>query len=361
MPIRQISITGLRNLKQAVLQDCCQVNIIAGPNGSGKTSILEAIHLLGLGRSFRSTKLKPIINFDMNEATVFASFEREEFASIGVRKSKNGKQDLKINREPVSQLSHLAEALPLQVINSDSFMLIDGGPKSRRQFIDWGVFHVKQDFLALWRRAQRALKQRNSLLRHDKISPADLSSWDRELAFCADMIDQQRAEYIAALYPFFRDMLSRLLELEGVEVAYERGWQQGESLAALLQQGYQRDRARGYTHAGPHRANLEITYLGKPAVDILSRGQQKLVVCALKLAQGFCFSRQTGKKSLYLLDDLPAELDLEHRERLCTLLHEMESQVFISCVDADSLLQYWPDGTDLKEFHVKQGSVEALH
>ena len=357
MSIQKLSIQGVRNLKSITLSDCQKINVITGPNGSGKTSILEAIYMAGLSRSFRSTKLKPVINYDLPGATVFAALDA---CTIGVTRSKRGKHQFRINKEPADSAAQLAKTLPIQLIHSDSFSLIDGSPKVRRQFIDWGVFHVKHDFLSVWRRAQQSIKQRNSLLRRDKQpSISEMHVWNDELLRCANYIDQCRQEYTTRFTPVFYRFLNELIELPGLKLEYYRGWDKGLSLNSILTETFYKEIQQGRTLNGPHRANLLITNEEQNAADVLSRGQQKLVVCALKLAQGYLFEQTTGLQCTFLLDDLPAELDIHHRKTLCRLLEGMKGQIYITCVDADSLNDMWNPETQVAMFHVKHGELDT--
>jgi DNA replication and repair protein RecF len=363
MSLRRLEVSGLRNLRNASLEDCGRINILVGPNGSGKTSFLEAIYLLGLGRSFRSSRLTPIINYDTDAVTVYGglSGDQDGYQSLGVLRSRQGRQELRINKAPVENVAELARALPLQLINSESFALIVGGPKVRRQFMDWGVFHVKPAFLERWRKAQRCLKQRNYLLRahrlrpHGRIYSPELAAWDQELALCAEDIDRLRARYIEEIAPLFSQILRRLVDLPTVSLGYQRGWSADIQLQAALEAGVERDIKLGSTAAGPHRANLDIRVGGVLAAEVLSRGQLKLVVSSLRLAQGAHLARQHNSRCVYLVDDLPAELDKEHRATLCQLLDEMGCQVFITCVDADTIESSWSDISAVRQFHVKQG------
>jgi DNA replication and repair protein RecF len=355
--IRQIRVSGLRNLQDLALTGFAGINILAGPNASGKTSFLEAINLAGLGRSFRSARLKPLISNDKADCVVFVELESSTAKTIGIKRSRTGRGQLRINQEPVNTLALLAEALPLQVINADSFQLIDGGPKARRQFMDWGVFHVEPEFLDCWRRTQRALKQRNSELRHAKITGAKTGVWDQAFIEDAARVDAMRTAYMAAIKPLFFKALQALTELPGLTLDYHRGWPADTGLAAALQDSRQRDRERGFTTVGPHRANIDIRLGELPAAEVLSRGQQKLVAAALRLSQGQYLKQQGGRDCVYLLDDLPAELDPAHRQALCRLLEELGSQVFITCVDAGDMEGLWADRRSVKMFHVEHGEI----
>ena len=366
MTIKRLHISGVRKLEKGEIDDCGSVNIFTGANGSGKTSVLESLFILARARSFRSTKLSPVINHLATRCVVFG--ELLDQSTIGVMRSRNDQQLFKINGNPVHTASQLAEQLPLQLINAESFSLLEGGPRVRRQFLDWGVFHVEPEFLFHWRRIQKAIKQRNSLLRsrpenrssggkNGRIADSELAPWDAELALCADVVDAMRAAYIRRLAPHFLHLLGELVALDKPEILYQRGWSEDLTLAQALERDRQRDSQHGSTHSGPQRADIDIRVGGRPAEDVLSRGQEKLLACALMLAQGVLLHELTGKTCIYLVDDLPAELDRQHRQALCQQLGAMRSQVFVTATDPDSLRDCWPAGSGTKWFHVEHGQV----
>ena len=355
MTIRRLQISGVRNLEQVRLDDCGSVNIFTGSNGSGKTSLLEALFLLGRGRSFRSHKTSSVINHLATRCVVFGELHDGE--TVGVMRTRQDQQLFKINGNPAHAASQLADLLPLQLINAESFSLLEGGPKIRRQFLDWGVFHVEPEFLFHWRRIQKALKQRNSLLRHGKMRDSDLAPWDSELVLCANAVDAMRANYLRRLQPHVLLLLEGMVQLDRPEIVYRRGWAEDADLAQVLVRDRQRDGQHGSTHSGPQRADLDLRVGGRPAEEVLSRGQEKLLACALRLAQGVLLHEMTGKTCIYLVDDLPAELDRERRQALCRQLSAMRSQVFVTATDPDSLRDCWPDGQNTKWFHVEHGQV----
>lgn len=358
--IQQLTITAIRNLAPVTLQLSPAVNVLYGLNGSGKTSVLEAIHILGVARSFRTSRIKPVINRDARECTVFGRIgTNSQVIPVGVsRNSQEETRQIRVSGESLKSTAELARLLPLQVINPDTFSLLEGSPKLRRNFIDWGVFHVKhQDFFPLWKRMQKALKQRNSLLRHGRINDFELTSWNLEFEKAATVIDQLRDEYIQKLTPVFNRVLSELSDLSNLTIQYYRGWDRDRSLQEVLTSALERDVRSGYTHAGPQRADLRIRVGKGSAVDILSRGQLKLVVCALKLAQGFLYQEMQNKQCIFLVDDLPSELDIPNRQKLCQLFQTMKCQTFITCVDKGALANCWLPDTDVKMFHVKHGQI----
>lgn len=361
MPLKRVSITGVRNLQPVTLHPSPRINVISGPNGSGKTSMLEAVHILGLARSFRSTRLQPVIRHGEDSCTVFGELYLSSgfTASMGITRNRQADYEIRINGQNARNMSQLIELLPLQLINPDSFKLLEGAPKQRRQYLDWGVFHVEHNFLAMWQRLQKSLRQRNSLLRRGRIERSALSPWEAELVQAGELIDQFRQQYLQRLKPVFDAVVAELVTLEGLTLSYSRGWDKEKSLAEVLDAQFERDRQVGYTQAGPQRADLRLKVQGLNAVEVLSRGQQKLVVCALKIAQGQVL-RETGRLQdcVFLVDDLPSELDRHHRQALCSLLENLNCQVFISCVEAEQLSGCWQNETPRTMFHVEHGHIE---
>ena len=341
-----------------------QVNLIYGENGSGKTSILEAINLLALGRSFRSHKHKPLINHQQQSFTVFGRVRTDDDSEvpIGISRHLDGDASFKANGVLVPSAADLAAYLPVQVINFDTFLLLEGSPKVRRQFIDWLVFHVEPNFFPAWKAIQRCLKHRNSLLRRDRIDPFELATWDQELVGLTDKIHEFRTQCMAQFQETFAELLKEFINIDGIALGYYRGWDKDKAYSGVLTSGFERDKRQGYTQSGSHRADLKITVNGLDAAEVLSRGQQKLLVCALKIAQGYVFTRITGRKSIYLVDDLPAELDEKHRALLVHWLYTMGTQVFITGVEREMLASSWRDKTEItpKMFHVEQGRVTEV-
>ncbi|MCG8533196.1 MAG: DNA replication/repair protein RecF, partial [Desulfovibrionales bacterium] len=334
------------------------INIIHGANGSGKTSLLEAIYFLGMARSFRSHKIKPIIRSGQQSCTVFGKvFNESQSWNLGVSRDLGANFRIHINGESSRHTSPLAATLPLLVINPDTFRLLEGSPKDRRHFLDWGVFHVEHQFLDTWKKFQKAMKQRNALLRHGKIDSSLLNVWNTEFIRNGELIDKFRNQYFDQLKPVFEETIAQLCGVEGIQLSYQRGWDKERSLAEVLEKTLSRDQDAGYTQWGPHRADIRVRYKSVAAVDSLSRGQQKIVVSALKLAQGHLYRCHKKQGCVYLIDDLPSELDQAHRARLCTMLENMKSQVFITCVEKDSLDSIWQPGTQVKMFHVKHGTL----
>lgn len=361
MYLNTIKIEGLRNLSPTSLAFSKTANLIYGDNGSGKTSLLEAIYLLSRGRSFRCRLLTPIIHESTSACTVFgAKIAGVHEGTIGISRHRHRPSVSKLNGNAVLSSAELAKNLPTQVVNAESFALLEGGPQFRRRFIDWGVFHVEHSYQAVWQRFQRLLKQRNSLLKSKTIDEQLLNSWDREFSEAAIALHGMRQRYLEQIIPSIHSIIKRLsAELADIDLHIQAGWDEQQNLLDVLQQDKARDISSGRTNHGPHRADLKLK-CGKMAVaDMFSRGQLKLLAVAMLLAQGYFFQQQTGDACLYLIDDLPAELDKKHREKVCELLYGLNGQVFVTGVDKDELLSAWPQAgrDELKMFHVEQGNI----
>lgn len=356
--IRRLDILRVRNLSEVQIRPANNVNIISGNNGSGKTSLLEAIYMLGLGRSFRSQKLEPVIESDSEDCVIFS--ELQEGVTIGLNKSRKKGHVLKLLGERQRSWVETARQLPMQIINSDSFLLLEGSPKIRRRFLDWGVFHVEHEFALAWRKASKCLTQRNLLLKQRSLDRAQLKAWDEEFATQGELIDEYRRRYVERFLPIMEAALPRLIDLPDLSIQYERGWDNDESLRAALTKSLDRDIKYGATQVGPHRADLSIKIGRHGASEVLSRGQQKLLVSAMKIAQSQLLFSLTQEKGLYLIDDLPSELDAENRVLICRLLEELDCQIFITCVDSKELENCWSADVSSGKFHVEHGKIVPL-
>lgn len=359
MYLTRLKVQAFRNFNKLDIEPGQHFNFIYGDNGSGKTSILEAIHFLSLGRSFRSHLVNRIIQYHSPALTVFGTVfspTADNHFNIGIEKGREGKLRLRIANETAHSASQLAKLLPLQLLNPDSYSLLTEGPRPRREFLDWGVFHVEPLFFDVWQRFQKALAQRNAALQQN-VPFRQVKVWDMELVPAAIELSRLREGYFQHLVPMVRQVLAGLIAIADFSIDYKPGWDVNEALELILESSYLRDKALGYTQYGPQRADIIFKVSNVPAQDSLSRGEQKLLVCALRLAQGILLRELTGKICIYLLDDLAAELDPHHRECVINALAGLNAQVFITAVErkiSDLLKNY-----SCKMFHVEHGKCVA--
>lgn len=361
MQIRRLQVTNVRNLSRVSLA-LQPINIFYGVNGSGKTSLLEAVHLLLMGRSFRHTQLRPLLSDGEEHTTVFAELLAADSSrlTLGLSRQRGGsKPAIKLNGEMLNSLSELVRVAPLQVLSADSFEMLMGGPGNRRSFVDWALFHVEPGFYPAWRLAQRALKQRNSLIRRGKIDRELLRLWTHEYARYGEQVDEMRQAIIEQLLPLVRALVRSLLPQleERLDIEYARGWPRELALADVLEEGLEADLQQGHTRAGPHRADLRVQAGAYPAADVLSRGQLKLLVAALYLAQAELLYSRTGERSIFLVDDLAAELDEMNRRQLCRELERLDVQVLATSIKKEELVHCWARPEQVQVFHVEHGVI----
>ena len=358
MHLTQLDIRQVRNLHDVKIKPEKRCNYIYGDNASGKTSVLEAIYLLSIARSFRTTHIKHVISHNEAALQVFARIEKDEYGestAIGLERSAQ-KTRIRINGADVKQVSELSSILPVQIINPDVHKLLEQGPKYRRQFIDWGVFHVEHPFLLAWQQYYRVLKQRNAALR--KKQPKNvITLWDEQLIRFAKSITLSRETYLLGFLPIFNQYVKKLMGLS-VDIIYQRGWNSAFSFTETLENSYEKDFFKGFTSFGPHRADLQIVHNGTLVQNCFSRGQQKLLVCAMRLAQITHLKRETDQQSILLVDDLAAELDVKHRQNLIELLVDTEAQLFVTATEENSFV--FPSEIDFKMFHVEHGNVKEV-
>jgi len=350
--VRELFVADFRCLQQVDVALHPALNLIIGPNGSGKTSFLEALYFLGRGRSFRATRTRGLVRDGQPHFLLRAALDGIP-RQLGVEGGPEGLR-LRIDGHSAQGLEHLASALPVQVIEPGIHRLVDSGPSQRRSFLDWGVFHVKPSFLDEWRRYQRALKQRNAVLRQGG-KRAEAAMWEDALVAAGTAMHELRTTYLDDLMPRINNVSESLLD-EPVAVLYQRGWPDDQTLTEALDANWSRDSRIGHTHVGPQRGDLQLRFAKKSARDRVSRGQQKLLAAALVLAQVGMLAEGSGPRPVLLLDDPAAELDQTSLQRLFAVAGALGVQKFITGLDLSLL----PEFDERSVFHVEQGVLEKM-
>ncbi len=354
MALEHLKTTDFRCLEGAEVAADPHYNLIYGANASGKTSLLEAIAYLGRGKSFRGASTQDLISHGRAEFVLLGRVHTEaRTRTVGVRNGREG-LEVRIDGEKAGGAVALAEALPLQVVDPDVHNLVAGGPELRRRYLDWIAFHVEHGYLESWRRFRRALRQRNAALR-EGASTASLAGWDREFVETAQRVHESRQRVAERVQPVFEETGNDLLGCP-VSLNYRQGWNADLSLPEALAAGAARDREQGNTHAGPQRGDLKLILDERLAKKLVSRGQQKLLACALVLTATELVQNALERPLLLLLDDPAAELDGASLERLMARVIELGSQVIATALVPDRHL--FPDPPAL--FHVEQGKLERL-
>ena len=356
MILTRLEVDGFRALSEVVLEPHPSLNLLSGPNGSGKSSVLEAIHCLSTGHSFRSRKPRELVTRDRDSFTVTARLrddvdEREH--RIGLSRHRDGELEMRLDYEPIDSVSRASRLLPVKVLSPDSHALVQEGPDERRRFLDWGVFHVEHRFLDAWRRFRRSLSQRNQALR-DQRSASEIASWDEQLAEAGESVDAYRRDYVRRLSGTLEARAHRMGASFPLELRYRGGWAEGSTLIETLVANTDHHRRLRTTTDGPHRGELVISTEGVVARQVLSRGQQKVLVYLLHLAQLDLMSSGDGGRAVVLCDDLLSELDEDNARDIVGQLLETAGQVFVSGVSLSSLSR-----DEHRAFHMERGSVNA--
>jgi len=353
MSISQLSLTDFRNLKSTTLDFHPSINLVYGSNGSGKTNLLESIHVLCQACSFRTHQLKQCISHGKSNFLLFGRFSDYK---AGLSKSQKN-LEIKINGEPIRKRSTLVSKTPVNIVNADSFNLITGSPEERRKYLNWCLFHVEHEYTEHWVHFKHALRQRNRLLKNRQDLNL-LDYWNEYLIEPSLAIHQYRKHYTQLINAQLMEQLSGLMGNKQITMEYVEGWPKQLGLKKCLETSRDKDIKAGFTNHGIHRDNLQIMADGKPADQVLSRGQLKrlclaLIVAALKIV------RQNSDRSIILLiDDLNSELDEASQQGVYRQLTDIGLQLFITNIaeHIPAVLQ----GKDFKMFHVEHGIITPL-
>ena len=358
MGLQSLDICDFRNIVTASLAFSPGLNLITGENAAGKTSLLEAIYCLGRVRSFRThVAAQPIRNGQSAfrlVGRVVSSAGRQ--VPIGIERRRSD-LDVHLDGQSIRRLSDLAGSFPVQVMSGDTSTILNGGPRHRRQTLDWALFHVEQAYRDVWQRYTRALRQRNAALRaHMPVQ--QVTAWDAELLDAGQHIHEFRRRYFEMLEPHLQSEVQQLLPDKELTLRYQPGWPAGFSLHDALLQALEKDRGQGFTQYGPHRSDFILLVNGQGVVSHCSRGQQKVVIVSFMLAQVQLQQERSVPMGAFLLDDLTSELDSRHQQRVLAALHDLNAQVFVSAIEADAVDTVgWHDA---KKFHVEHGVVQEV-
>jgi DNA replication and repair protein RecF len=352
MSLTELHIQNLRCIEAVQLELHPQCTLVWGGNGAGKTSILEAAFLLGRGRSFRTRQTQPLIRRGAERLRVFGRTQGPVPHAVGFEFDRSQGAQARVDGHSVRSLADLTLAFPVQVIDPEIHKLIEEGGRRRRRWLDWAVFHVEPRFGEAWYRYARALRQRNAAL---KTRPAEARPWESELAEQGEEISAARRRVLAQLDPYWKSMLAAL-NCPTATLGYAQGWVEPLHLQEALNAARARDSARQTTTVGPHRADLRIAVDGKPARDILSRGQQKLTAAALTLAQLRWLAETAGLRPTLLLDDPAAELDLAHQADFVAEISRLRGQLVVTALQPEIPGFTQPD----RVFHVEQGQLRPV-
>lgn len=374
--LQSVFIQNVRNIHEAEFECVDGFNWFVGENGAGKTSLLEALSLLLSTKSFRTHKPKVYIASNKSDAIIRGELNEEGHRSsatysIAMLKSRSGETIYRSNKASISSSELLCLTPPLQVIAPELANIVDTNSQDRRKFLDWGVFHVKHDFLGIWRRFHRALKQRNSALKERSVDKLLIDSIDQQWVALAKEVHNYRENYWQSFVTYISgdpiDMLKKILNgnnglgetFEQVDFRYRQGWSSEKTLEEAIEGSFESDCKMGFTQLGPQKSDFQILFDRTPAIDILSRGQKKLLQVWLKLTQSAHLYAQAGKKCIFLVDDISAELDSKRVDWVYAQMKQFSHQVFGTATRIDDHLDAYIS-SEKAMFHVKHGQISQF-
>lgn len=339
MRLTHLELTDHRNIPHAVLDPDPHLTVLCGPNGQGKTNLLEGIWLLTGGKSFRGAKDAELIRrgceFSVLEGTVeTADSEKEIRLTVGARTSQRPGRTAKLNGVDQGRAAALAGNFQAVVFEPDLLSLVKGGPEGRRRFLDSALCQIYRPYLVALRRYMRLVAQKNALLKSYEITPGGallLDAYDEQLAQYGGQIMAHRQRFTAALAPAaaanYRDISHGAEELELRYQPCAAGADPAAALAERLAAMRQAELRAGFCLTGPHREDLDIRLDGQPARIFGSQGQQRSCVLSMKLAEAAVIGELFGEHPVLLLDDVLSELDDERQTYLLTRMGEHQTIV----------------------------------
>lgn len=356
MRIARLQANNFRKLEKIDLELHPRLNLVFGDNAAGKTSLLELFHVAAYGRPLNGGFEDAVgPNGSYWRVTVVGCNDNsapKDLIDVGFQSKRHHQA---VNGKNCAT-SDLAKLLPAALLDPGSHSLLSDGPARRRRYLDWGLFHVEQNFLGVWRRYRRALRQRNQLLRRNA-SHAQIIPWTKELIRSGTELHEYRKQQTDRVR---NDVLSHLAHLVGAgpwSVDLESGWEPGCTFAESIARSEDSDRRMGQTLKGPHRSELVFSRSGSRAQRRLSRGEEKLAVAALLLAQAAVIQRRCGRKVLFLVDDFTSEMGDSAQCRLLDLLLKTQSQIMITTLNRSPALESLDERA---VFHVEHGHVSTV-
>lgn len=326
---------NFRVFKHLNIDLCSNMNFICGDNGSGKSSLIEAITILTRGKSYRTNNLNFAIKHEAKYFRVGGKIESfSGFSKIGIEKSCS-QLKIRLNEKSVKSLSKLAEIIPVQVIESENLRIVQSGPVLKRSFLNWGCFHFDQRYRETWINYNKMHKQINSSLKLQDIHL--LRSWYPSITSAANFLHQQRLSQLDKLNLFLNDYYRSWFGNKQIRISYRKGWSENKDFLESLLLSEKRNLFSETLNVGPHRANLVLKIGDNDASVILSKGQQKMLAMAMYLSQVKMLKTYQDIKPIILIDDLESELDRYNVELVLQDIKTMDLQSIITSIDSSTI------------------------
>ena len=360
MHVVRFRARGFRNLSPLELVPERRILLVYGANGQGKTNLLEALYVISTLQSFRTHRTGDLIQLGVSECVLSVEVDGERGpAELGMRIDGGGRFVTVDGRRP-RRVSEYLEVMPAVAFTAADVELAAGGREQTRRYLDRLVFHRDPSHADRLRRYRRVVEHRNALLRGSHTS---LEGWDESLVALGREIHRARSAVARDLEPLVRSVLQRLGAVERIDVDFVQPYlagpwgDYGEALFKALRVAEPRDRAVGYTTAGPHRDWLRIRLNGRDTRGYASRGQLRSVALSLKLAMLLWIWTVQGRRAVFLADDPASELDGSRLEAFARFMEEWEGQVWLTAVNPSDV-PFRNDG-QVQHLYMEKGRVST--
>ncbi len=352
-----LQIKNFRNIQEAIFEPCSRFNVISGNNGSGKTNILESIYFFSALRSFRTVVRRELIFHNSCKANIKSLFDgAAKGLSCEIEISCAGRKILKDQKELNDVQNHFSQ-LPMVLFHPADMILVQGGPKDRRRFLDRALFQAEKSYPQWISDYNRALQSRNLILKNKPKAVSSVKPFDIQLASLGSLIIESRKKFIDTAESIFADAVEQITKGSIAKIIY-RPNVEGDAcyLEQILEKSFAHDVDRGFTNRGPHSDDLEIEILNQSAKKFGSQGQQRTAVLALKIAESRVLSEACGRQPILLLDDISSELDRDRNRELFNFLRLSSGQVFITTTHLDHVLL----DNDRLDFRIDNGCLTSI-
>ena len=356
MPFTNLSIKHFRCFENLQIELSPGVNFFYGANGSGKTSLLESIYIFSSGKSFKSTNLKSLINYNHNKF-LLETYDNSRGYISTIKKSSNGPISIKLNNKKITT-SNLVREFPCTAIHNNTFSFANASPDFRRKILDRSIFIAEEGFSKTWFSFYRSLKQRNNIIKKNRIS--DIYAWDIKVSEEGEILNNYRVSFFNKTLEEFNRTIETLRPLsvfnffDSILIEFSKGWDNQKKLSEILNDNKEKDILRKTTTQGPHKADINFLINKLDARQILSRGEQKFFSILWCCSQHEVLKKHYNINATLLIDDIKSELDDKTFNLLVELLKASDNQVIFSCIENCFSSKIEHDFNNFKKFHVEQ-------
>ena len=353
MWIKRLKINNFRNYKNKEIILNKNINIFYGENAQGKTNIIEAIFLFGIGKSFRANKDLELIKFGEKNANLEIDYQKSDREG-NIKINIGNKKEIFINKIKIKKLSDLLGNIQTVIFTPDDINILKGGPDNRRKFLDIMISQLRPKYMFTYNLYKKTIEERNNYLKKIKLENANeelLEIWDEQLIKYGKIISEYRKEFIEKIKNKIKNIHNNITgNKEEIKIEYITDCLDEKKYKEILKTRRKLDIIKGYTTRGIHRDDFQI-FINNILVNVYgSQGQHRTAVLSLKISELQVINDEIGENPILLLDDFMSELDEKRRNNFMENIKD--TQVIITCTDKLIL-----NDIDAKIFNVVNGEI----